>query len=563
VPVGARSMLQTGEWLIPKVGQEEFLRKPPLPFWLVAVSSYLVDAPEQSLPVSPMAARFPSAIAAILSVLVVYAIGQSMFGHRTGLVSGAVMASSAGTLFFAHNAQVEMVLTFFSTSAVACFWFATEQNKSGRTWSALFYLSLAMAMLAKAPLPMATVVLPLFVWWLLTVPLSRLAESGETPAETTDPPSRLAILKRQIHRFRKCRPIPGLFVFLLLFLPWPLYVYFTRSGMLDLWHLEFLDRYTGELSGLDHSYLYYIPIALGLVFPYSLSLPAALVSGFLRSHDHQRRGLRFAFTWVVVQFVFLSTSAFKRPHYLIGALPGMALLLGPTVDRFFFDAREVSRNRLWIGGIAILAILTVGLGLAWREVSRYVPEVLPTFGSSAALLVVGCIACFTMYALRKRTTSFVVLLATSVLTFAWSWDSVGQRGVLNQRMVDLMKELQTTTIGPADHLTWVAGRPDARIIYYMGLDVRPLFTALELAPQRDGRRTVPKEVINKAMEVIGERLKSDRKEYFIVKGQYWDLLSSGINALASVICRVPGEWNDPKDDWILFTNSWNRSWVKR
>lgn len=95
---GARQIRQGDGWLVPHVNDVPFVRKPPLAFWLAALSSELVDPPNVELPVSPLAARFPSAIAGVLTTLVVYLLSRSMFGHRIALVSGAVMASCTGGL---------------------------------------------------------------------------------------------------------------------------------------------------------------------------------------------------------------------------------------------------------------------------------------------------------------------------------------------------------------------------------------------------------------------------------------------------------------------------------
>lgn len=163
VAQSARQIRQSGDWLIPRFNDVPFIRKPPLQMWLAAAASYLVDPPDMDPPVSVLAARLPSALACILTVLVVYGLGRSMFGQRVGLLAGAIAACCGASLFFSHNAQAEMLLTFFTTASLACFYKAIANPTSRRRYLVCFYLMLSLGMLTKAPLPLALVGLPLFV----------------------------------------------------------------------------------------------------------------------------------------------------------------------------------------------------------------------------------------------------------------------------------------------------------------------------------------------------------------------------------------------------------------
>ncbi len=118
----ARQIRQTGNWLIPHFNDVPFVRKPPLQPWLAAGLSYVLDPPNLDRPVSPLAARSPSALAALLLVLVVYSLARSMFHPRVALVAGGITACCAGTLFFSHNAQTEMLMTFLTTASMTCFY---------------------------------------------------------------------------------------------------------------------------------------------------------------------------------------------------------------------------------------------------------------------------------------------------------------------------------------------------------------------------------------------------------------------------------------------------------
>jgi len=317
------------------------------------------------------------------------------------------------------------------------------------------------------------------------------------------------------------------------------------------------------LSSQTHSAFYYIPIAFGLVFPWSLLLPQAVASPFSRAGKTNRKPLLFALTWVMVQFVFLSSASFKRPHYLATALPGMAILLGPMVERFFFEIRVNGRKLLTIGIVVLVVLIVAAVIWGPKEVSKEMPGATAGFATAGVLFFAGALAWLITYAANYRASSFVVLLCTVGATFAMSWNALGQQGMIDERAADLMAAIDETAIGPDDPITWVVGRPDARLMYYRHLNVRPLFTTLELAPKREGRRGIPEWLIEDAMTKLRERLQSHDKEYFIIPGAFWDGYGSKVSDLATVVCRVKSSFGKRgRNDIVVFTQSWNNDWKK-
>lgn len=75
----AREMLITGDWLQPQIDFEPFWEKPPLFFWMQALSMKLFG-------VSEFAARFPNVLAGLATILVVYKIGTSLHGRVFGWI---------------------------------------------------------------------------------------------------------------------------------------------------------------------------------------------------------------------------------------------------------------------------------------------------------------------------------------------------------------------------------------------------------------------------------------------------------------------------------------------
>src|SRR5687768_3683923 len=114
----ARNMRISGDWIVPDFLGTPFFRKPPLPYWLVASASYLF--PNDSLtglPVTTTSARFPSGLAALGTILLLWRLASAMFGPRTGLIAAVISTGSLVFLLYSPNATAEMPLTFCCTWA--------------------------------------------------------------------------------------------------------------------------------------------------------------------------------------------------------------------------------------------------------------------------------------------------------------------------------------------------------------------------------------------------------------------------------------------------------------
>lgn len=554
VAQGARQILGGDGWMIPHLGETPFVRKPPLAFWLAAGSSIVVDPDSRVPPVSSFSARLPSGCAAVLTTLLIYLLGRHMFGHPVGLICGLIMTTAVGTLFFSHNAQIDMTLTFLCTACFASFWFATEGGHLRNLFLSLFYVSLALTMLAKAPFPLGVVGLPLAAWWFVTLPALDSKNAGTQPALRTFLPA----VKRQLFRLRELHPVLGILIFVSIVLPWPLYVYRHVPNVLELWDLEFTARYTGDLYGTNNPFWYYILVAAGFMAPYSLSLPASLVSPFRSVHQHEQRPLLFAFTWVVVATVFMSTSAFKVPRYWVVCVPGAALLLGPTIYRMFVAAREFSAVTMRISKGILLTLLFVGTIGAIIWASRNQDQaMLSVFWVVGLIALIGCVAATVSFQPGRRLLSLFVLQSTVAIAFALGWDTLGLTNASQRKFEDLVAGLNAHAVKQEDRITWIQGRPDARLIFYSGRNVVPLFNDSELAELRDGRQGVPELLMTEAIDRIHERLAGDTREYFVIESGWWDRLRDSQALPAREVFRVRGSRNSGRDGLVVFTNSWN------
>jgi 4-amino-4-deoxy-L-arabinose transferase-like glycosyltransferase len=405
-------------------------------------------------------------------------------------------------------------------------------------------------------MPVALVGLPLAVYWFVTIPIAGAVAREERQVGFVRELVRR--VSQQLRSIGQLWVIPGLIIFLLLSLAWPLYVYLRVENALQLWRTEFVDRYIGLMSSRSKPYWYYLPIVFGLTVPFCLSIPEAVATPFRRMFRRGRSGLLFAFTWAVVALVFLSTSKFKRPHYMLPVVPALCILLAPVIERLFlggiqFGIRKMRATILIICGAVLIAVVAGLVVVAKEEPVLLWPAAL----GGGGLLAGVWLASYLFWA-GKRQASFLALVFTPLVVFSWTWSSLGRSG-FNRSPVDLAQSFKQLSIGPEDRITWPVGRPDARLVYYGGVSIQRLFSPQELAARRRGRGEVSQELLLDGATLIADRLESDQKEYFIMEAGELGVLKNLLKLEYAEVARGGSEHDDPDKVLIVITNPWNTS----
>ncbi|MCC6548183.1 glycosyltransferase family 39 protein [Candidatus Sumerlaeota bacterium] len=144
-------MVQTGDWLVPKLNGNIYLKKPPLLYWAVAVSY-------KALGVGEFQARLPGAICGILFVVSVFRFAREMGSRKQALLAGAIGAANFLLLDKARECQLEAPLVLFVTLALHQWWRALKALESGAQGKAALAVLvgaawLSLSNLLKFPVP--------------------------------------------------------------------------------------------------------------------------------------------------------------------------------------------------------------------------------------------------------------------------------------------------------------------------------------------------------------------------------------------------------------------------
>lgn len=330
----ARELLERGDWLQLTNRGADYLDKPPLVFWLGALSYALFG-------VGTVASKLPSFAFALLGVVSTDRLGARLYDPSTGRLAALVLATTQALFLITNDCRTDTLLL----GAVAFSLWQLVAFDRERTWRAFFgaSLGLALALLAKGPIG-------------LMVPLLALG---------TD-----VAIRREWKRILDPRWLlmAGLVGLLLAPMLWGLWLQFGERGpAFFLWTQSF-GRLTGSNQWRnDTSPLFFTHTFLWSFLPWSLFAIAALASRFVMLARARSVPEAWTLGGFVLGFVGLSASRYKLPHYVFVLFPLAAVLTAAWL-REAAPALSSRARLLWTltQRVVLGAIALVVLGLcAW------------------------------------------------------------------------------------------------------------------------------------------------------------------------------------------------------
>lgn len=156
----AREMMVTGDYFRVRVNYTLFWEKPPLFFWLQSGSMHLFG-------VNEFGARFPNAIAGIITVSVIYFLGKKERSARFGAIWAFLYLCSFLPQVYFRSAIIDPVFNLFIfLSAYYLFKALSDAEKKNKRafWSGLFC---GLAVLTKGPVGFLLVFLTFIVYVLI------------------------------------------------------------------------------------------------------------------------------------------------------------------------------------------------------------------------------------------------------------------------------------------------------------------------------------------------------------------------------------------------------------
>lgn len=303
----AREMLESGDWIQPRLNHVRFYEKPPLTFWGVATSYRLFGFTE-------FASRLPSALAYVGTVVVTFLLALELVGSGTAPLAGLIYATSLGAFVFGRFLFTDTLLVL--CSSIALLGLARVVRRPGfRSGPILFYLGASLAGLTKGLIG-------------LVFPIATAALYG------------LLVGGRPF--LRRLRPWLGVAIVAVVLLPWHVLLAWRDPEFLPFYlgHEHFA-RFLGRRYPVNFSPLsvpaFWISTLLWL-FPWFLFLPAAIP----RRGRRWSRRLALAWIWTGVIMVFFTLTGSRMEYYALPAFPAFAVILGSAWRRFMIRGRRAA-----------------------------------------------------------------------------------------------------------------------------------------------------------------------------------------------------------------------------
>jgi 4-amino-4-deoxy-L-arabinose transferase-like glycosyltransferase len=349
----ARNMLSSGDWVTARLDGVAYLEKPPLIYWMIAISYKVFGAYD-------WAARIPIALSAIALCFTTAAFGAWAFGRRAGFYAGLCMSTCIGLFLFTRILIPDVVLTLVIALALWAFLRVMEEEElHPRIWAAVFAASLGAGLLLKSLIAIVFPIAAIMIYLVCT---------------------------RQIlsaRAWKRLRPLSGLAIILLIAAPWhifatlrnPPYFSFTMKSVPGEYHGFFwfffineqLLRFLNLRSPRDYNTvprLYFWLLNLAWLFPWSVYLPAAIKLSY-RPVDRAGRTRLLALCWIGFVLVFFTFST-TQEYYSMPCYPAFGLLIGSAIAMNGRTLRHGTRLLTVLCSIA--AVVAIAILFAVRHV---------------------------------------------------------------------------------------------------------------------------------------------------------------------------------------------------
>ena len=306
----AREMLATGDLITPHFNTLTYLDKPVAYFWFIVASFRLLG-------VNEWAARLPSALMAMGTMLLCWFLARRMFDETVGLHAGLIFATAPFVIVYSRLVIFDMTLAFFVSVAMVGYWFVMASGFQKPLLEAVLFAAMGVAAIVKGPVGF---LLPLLSIFLFHIVIGRLSE------------------------LKRLRWGIGLLVFLAVALPWLLAVSLRHPDFprYAFWH-ESLQRFATGTTRREGNILYYLPVYLAGFFPWSLFLFLAAIprlKAWRQLRDEKHRASVFLVSWVALIFIFFSISKSKLPGYFLPAMFPLSILTAGIWKEFEGSGKE-------------------------------------------------------------------------------------------------------------------------------------------------------------------------------------------------------------------------------
>lgn len=346
----AREMIVTGNFSRVQIDFHPFWEKPPLFFWMQALSMKLFG-------INEFAARFPNAVIGILTVIVFYFLGKKFYDEKFGFIWALSYLGSFLPHIYLKSGIIDPFFNFFIFLSVL--FIAESIRKTGESKGFIYALfagiSIGLATLTKGPVGLLIVGISVLIYWTFM-------------------------------KFKKISNWKNILIFTISCLIISSLWFGLEMINNGFWFIREFVKYQTDLllkPVAGHSgpiYYHFLIVFLGC-FPISvLALPVF----FRKNNDPNNEG-KYFFKWMLILFwvvmILFTIVKTKIVHYSSLAYFPVSYLATTFVYQLVNNKTELKRYLVWIFFVTgtIFSIILIGLPLIASYKDLIIPYIKDNF----------------------------------------------------------------------------------------------------------------------------------------------------------------------------------------
>jgi 4-amino-4-deoxy-L-arabinose transferase-like glycosyltransferase len=384
----SRQMLQSGDWVVPRFLDKPRNAKPPMIYWCQAAAMKIFGD-------NNFAARFPSAIAITLLLIVLSCVLWKPLGLQMTLWTVFIFATSGLTIAAAKMCITDALLLLWVTIGQLCLYAMYRRNFS---WPIVLCLSASVGLAGLTKAPLIVQVTTLLALAVLKLLLGK-TKVPNVPAPPVAPENPFAAL---------AKIVVALSIVAAIITPWLVMVNHRSSGFVSngISH-NVIDRIVTPLEQHSGPPGYYFLTVWVSFFPWSLLLPLAIVHAVRHRSDPR---IRFALAAILGPWIMFECIRTKLPHYLLPIFPPLAYLTADAVVRCLRGEMDALKSKPFIIAVGIWApLVALAASATWLPIRAPLPM---PIGAMITLSIVGIIfgaSVFTAFRLRRPQSGLILM----------------------------------------------------------------------------------------------------------------------------------------------------------
>lgn len=287
---GARTMVATGNWVVPYLREKPHMTKPPVAYWLGAAGISMLGQ-------NPWGARLFVVLGSFATALIAVQLAREFgFEESEARLAGIVQATAGFPFVGSHIFTTDGFTMLWQALAALAAWRVWNGRGSATRWRLIFWFAMGLAFMTKG-LPACFVALPIIL---------------------------MNVLKREPARSARLFSIPGILLFLFTSLSWFIYVIWKDTQLLRYFiEYEVIDRVATSVHNRDNPFYVYIPLMIGGMFPW--------LGGWLQVGKRLRDGWRardfalkqfsaagaFTILWLGSSLIIFMIAESRLPLYVL------------------------------------------------------------------------------------------------------------------------------------------------------------------------------------------------------------------------------------------------------